>query len=534
MQVDIFSLPNNVEELKSIIFSLHKENKIIIKDKQESEKRHELEFARLMEKYKLLTLRMYRRKSEKFTDEEIGQARLFNEIETGLHDPEQTIRVSAHTKKKGGRKPLPENLERIEIVLDIPESDKKLPDGREMIRIGEERSEQLEVTPPSFKVKVTIRPKYIHPDSVGMIDPDIRIAPMAPQILPKSMATPSLLAYLLAGKFCDALPFYRQERIFDRYGIMISRKTMCEWAMKVYQNTRVMQDLMEEELTGYDIIQMDETWLQVLNEEDRKNTQKSYMWVARGGPPGKTVLLFNYHPTRSGEFVRKYLKGWKGWLQCDGYAGYESGTSEYQGITLTGCMAHARRKFVEAWETASKTGSAEEAIELIRKLYQIESEAKEKDLSVEELRKIRQEKSDPVLKEFKAWLNRKSVELPPKTALGSAVLYALGEWTKLTHYIDDGRLNIDNNLTENGIRSFVMGRKNWLFSGCPEGAEASAFYFSLIETAKANGLEPYWYIFYLFEKFPLCKGEKDYRALLPYNLKNRTIAEYFMPMLEKF
>jgi len=260
---------------------------------------------------------------------------------------------------------------------------------------------------------------------------------------------------------------------------------------------------------------MDETPVQVLNEPGRANTSKSFMWVFRGGEIERPALLFRYDPSRSGQFLTKELDAYKGYIQTDGYKGYDL-LGNQAGIVHLGCWAHVRRKFVEVIKSRlkdGKKGHADAALESIQKLYAIERSAEE--LSIEGRYLLRQEKAKPLLKQFQKWLEDLAPRTPPQGLLGKAVGYALKQWERLVHYTEDGRLRPDNNLAENAIRPFVVGRKNWLFSGSPTGAEASAAIYSLIETAKANGLEPYRYLRYLFERLPAAEMEADYRALLP-------------------
>jgi hypothetical protein len=263
---------------------------------------------------------------------------------------------------------------------------------------------------------------------------------------------------------------------------------------------------------------MDETHVQVLNEPGRSNTSKSYMWVFRGGDVESPSLVFQYEPSRSGKIPQECLSGYKGYIQTDGYAGYDV-LGERDGIVHMGCWAHVRRKFLEivkAWPKGSKKhGNADVALTYIRRIYAIEKEADEGALSAEGRYWLRQEKAVPLINEFRKWLEDIYPKTPPQGLLGKAISYALKQWDRLCRYTEDGRLRPDNNLAENAIRPFVVGRKNWLFAGHPRGAGASATIYSLIETAKANGLEPYRYLRYLFERLPMAETEADYRALLP-------------------
>jgi len=527
MPIDISSLPNDPETLKALLLkTISEKNEVTEITKNLTE-----EIKRLKYEMDLFKLRFFVPHSEKMKIE-TGQLMLFNEAEETASKTAKTEETEQITySRRKGRKSRELDLSRypsVEIVHDEPEAGRVHSCGQAMKEIGAIVSYKLRVVPKQLLVEKHIRKKYACPcqgvDSEG-IEGAVRIAALPPQMIEKSIATPSLLADILVSKFSDSLPFYRQEKILNRYGIEISRETLSRWAVKVYERARVLQDLMEEDLLKWPVMGMDETPVQVLSEKDRKNETKSYMWVMRGGPPEKPIIVFRYRPTRSGEFVREYLKKWKGTLVCDGYAGYDSGGRDLP-LRLAGCWAHARRKFIEIVKVSKGQGCAPEAVEYIRQLYLVEDETRQGNLNIDQARELRQSKSKPIMDKFRIWLDQKAMESPPTSPLGSAVRYALGEWEKLQTYLDDGRVPIDNNMTENAIRPFVLGKKNWLFSACPAGADASAFLYGLIETAKANGLEPYWYLNFLFEKFPLSKGEDDYRALLPYNLTPEIVAAH--------
>jgi transposase len=248
------------------------------------------------------------------------------------------------------------------------------------------------------------------------------------------------------------------------------------------------------------------------------------MWIFRGGPPDKPALVYQYHPSRSGQVPQDYLKDYHGYIQTDGYAGYDA-LGVQDGIIHVGCWAHVRRKFHEAVQARqkdrrqnSKTGSADVALGYIKKLYEIESVARAQELSVEQIKSLRQEKAKPILDEFKSWLEKRFAQTPPKGLVGKAIAYALNQWPRLIIYLQDGNLRPDNNLAENAIRPFVIGRKNWLFSGHPRGAETSACLYSLIETAKANKLEPYLYFRFLFDRLPFATTDDEFKSLLPQHL----------------
>ena len=347
----------------------------------------------------------------------------------------------------------------------------------------------------------------------------MQIAPAPVQLIPKCMATAGLLAHIVVAKFEDALPFHRQSKQFARMGIDLPRATLCNWARLVAEQAAPLSALMDQAIREGPIVNIDETTVQVLKEPERADTQKSFMWVFRGGDPERPVLRYQYHPSRAGSVPLKYLDGFQGYVQTDGYNGYDA-LGRKPGIVMVGCWAHARRKFHAVLQAASPKAAnrklaAEQALEFIARLYRVEKEARDKKLSLPELDALRQQQARPVLDELKCWLDEKAPLTPPGGLLGKAIAYALNQWPRLIAYLQDPRLKPDNNLVENAIRPFVVGRKNWLFSGHPRGAEASAFLYSLIETAKANGFEPYAYLRFLFDQLPLASSEDDYRKLLP-------------------
>jgi transposase len=444
----------------------------------------------------------------------------------------ETITVPAHSRKKSGRKPLPDSLPREEVIHDISEEEKVCACGCQLTRIGEETSEQLHIERPKFKVIVNIRPKYACKQCEGTADensPTVKIAPVPPQIIAKSFATAALLAYIIIAKFIDALPLYRQENQFSRLGIDLSRATMANWMIRVADRCQPLMPLLRQEIRSGPLICADETTLQVLNEPGRKNTTKSYAWIFRGGAEENPAVMFEYHPTRAGKAARDFLEDYKGYVQSDGFSGYNA-LEEIDGITLCGCWAHARRKFVDvvkadkASKKSGKMRAADIALKHIRKLYAIEKEAK--DLTAEERFQLRQEKAKPVLDNFGLWLRETYPKTPPKGELGKAIYYSLQQWQRLNVYLEDGRLRPDNNLAENAIRPFVIGRKNWLFSGSPAGAHASATLYSLVETAKLNKLEPYSYMRYLLEKIPVTNDE-NFKELLPTRVTQEQIDNFF-------
>lgn len=284
-------------------------------------------------------------------------------------------------------------------------------------------------------------------------------------------------------------------------GLTLSRQTIANWM--IYGADRwlnVLYDRMHHLLLKLDILNADETVLQVLREPGRPATSNSYLWLYRTGKEGPPIILYDYQETRAGENPKKFLNGFKGYLTVDGYAGYH----KVPDVTLVGCWAHARRGFSDVLKSlpanSMKPVTATEGLNFCNQLYAIERKLKE--LSPEERFKERLKQSKPILDAFLSWLKIQEQKVLPKSGLGKAITYCLNQWDKLVAVLEDGRLEIDNNRSERAIKPVVIGRKNWLFANTPRGARASAIIYSIVETAKANGLNPYYYLRYLLEQLP--------------------------------
>ena len=487
---------------------------------------YERELALLREQLNLALAKRYGRSSEKLPGP--AQLGLFNEAEaaaaaSGAEEepvPESGIAVTAHQRQRGKRQPLPDYLPRARIEHDLPEDEKTCPCGCTLTRIAEEISEQLDVIPAQVRVLQHVRIKY----ACKACEETIRTAGLPPQPLPKSNASPGLLAHIAVAKYQDALPLARQEQILQRAGIDIPRATTVRWMIQLGEAIAPLIERLRRELLAYDIVQMDETRIQVLKEDGRDPSSQSYMWVQRGGPPQRPVILFHYHPSRGQDPAAELLAGYRGYLQSDGFEVYGAIAAKSPAIRLIGCFAHARRKFDEAHKGQGKqrkAGKAKQALDWIARLYAIEKALK--DLNPEARHTQRQIKARPILDEIHAWLERSLPEVPPSTLTGKALTYLHNQWPRLIGYLEDGRLQIDNNSCERAIRPFVIGRRNWLFSDTPAGANASANLYSIIETAKANGHEPYRYLRHLFTTLPAPNCHEDIDALLPTRLKSEDV-----------
>ena len=500
MTDDINSLPDDPESLKKMLVALQSELAT-------SKARNDF----LEEQFRLAQQQRFGASSEGHP----AQGDLFNEAEAALDVIEEVVESTPTViKKKPVRQKLPKDLEREVIIHDLSDEEKTCNCcGNELHQMGESRSEKLEFIPAKVKVIEHVRLKYsCRTCEKEGITTKVKSAPVPASPIPKGFATPSLLSQIITSKYQYALPLYRQESLFKQYGIALSRKTMSEWMMKCSELFKPLYDKLQKILLQQNVIQADETTLKVINEDKAK----CYMWLYCTGSDAPTqnalpnIVLFDYQSGRAGQCAVDYLGKYSGYLQVDGYAGYEKTQA-----TLVGCWAHARRKFKEAEiaQPKGKTGKANMALSHIQKLYRLETQLKDKTTG--EKYKGRQEMAKPLLAQFYQWLEKANV--PPKTALGKAIQYCKNQWHKLSRYIEDGNLNIDNNRAERAVKPFVIGRKNWLFSKTANGARASAMHYSLIETAKANGLIPFDYIKYCLEQ--LTNPKLDIDSLLPWNVK---------------
>jgi transposase len=507
MEFDIENLPKSHTELKNIIHYL---NQSLYQTKGEIASYKE-KYAALLEEIRLARYQRFSPKSEK----NILQSDLFDEAGVELPDEvkEQLadeVVVKSHLRKKHPtRRLLPDYLPREVVVHDIPESEKICSCGEHLVRIGEEISEQLKYIPAQISVIQHLRPKY----ACKPCQENVKIAPMPILLLPKSIATPELVSHVIVSKYCDHLPLYRQEGIWKRMEIDMPRSSLCGWALKTAELCEPLIRLLQNIIVTGSYAQADETTVQVLNEVGRDNRTKSYIWCYRGGSE-QLSIVYEYQETRGGYHAERFLAGFTGYLQTDAFSGY-NWAHDVEGIIPVGCHAHARRPFAELVKAHKTPGLAHEALKLYRKLYAVENEARDNQLTPEARYQLRQEKSIPILDAFKKWLDHHLTKTSEQGTLGKAIRYCLSNWLELNNYLKDGRIEIDNNFVENAIRPFALGRKNWLFNGSPAGAKAGAIFYSLIETCKANKIEPYQYLCAMLNRIRECVTEEDYRKLLP-------------------
>ncbi len=494
----------------------------------------------LVEEVQWLKSQLFGRSSEKSAAEvSPDQRMLFNEAEVlaaiaAADEKAGTHSITAHERNtKPGRKAIPEKFPRKQVIHDIPENEKVCPiDGTPLKRIGEEISEQYEYTPPKLIVLQHVRPKYAsgcdHPDGV-------KIAPVPLQLLPKSMASPSLLAHITTAKFVDGLPLTRQAKQFERLGLQIGAGTMGTW-MNTIGGQKVVPiiNLMNEAMLEEPYIHCDETPLQVLKSHKAPSSDH-YMWVRAAGPPGRRMILFDYVPSRNVEALKTLLTGpdgpYSGKLISDGLKIYD-GLAEAWKLGHFGCLSHCRRYYVKAEKVGqSPTGRTLARVvirDFIGALYGVERHIKAlrerreqagQGLSLDEVLQIRQGKGVPIAAAFKQWLDEVGPGVTPTSALGKAITYTLNQWPKLIRYLEDPQMPADNNRVENAIRPFAVGRSAWMFCDTQGGARASANLYSLVLSAQANGMEPLEYLTHLYTQLPAAATVEQFEALLPWNVK---------------
>ncbi|HYX34380.1 MAG TPA: IS66 family transposase [Oligoflexus sp.] len=479
--------------------------------------------AYLEELVKLFRHQKFGSKSE--ANRHPGEQLLFNEAEGDSDlasqgpEPEETESQPGTTKPKGkpARKALPERIPRIERIIDLPEHERVCPvSGKPLHRIGEEITEQLDIVPAKVQVIRTIRPKYAC--SCGECVPKSMALP--PQPIPKSMASPGLLAFITTSKYADGMPLYRQEGILQRIGCDIPRATLASWMMRCGELVTPLINLLREKMLEGPLVQCDETPIQVLKVPGKKPTSKSFMWVtARWDENGKKIVLYEFNSSRSSDVPLKIFKDYKGYVQTDGYEGY-SRLGLVPGIVHVGDWVHVRRKFKDAikgQKTGSKASFAEHALDAIKHLYRIENECQDPAARLH----ARQTHSRHVIDELRVWLDTAIHKVPPKSLTGQALAYMDGQWPKLVRFLDDPVIGLDTNPVENAIRPFALGRKAWLFSDTVKGANASAALYSLVITARANGIEPYEYLTHIFTELPRATSADDFETLLPWNFSTR-------------
>ena len=454
MEIIEKKLPDDLNLLKKMISDLQhslaeKEQQLTLQKTElalQSDKlsRHQQEVTFLRQKLQLALNERYGRSSEKLSGASTQlELNLFDEATlpsdanvAAIVQADEGITVAAHTRKKTGRRPLPSNLPREQIIHDLPQDQRICGCGQALHKMGEDIAEQLEFIPAQVKVIQHVRCKYA---CRRCEENGIKVAPLPPQPIPKSIASAGLLAHVLVSKYADHLPLYRQENILQRMKIDIARATLCHWVLRCADLFVPLVELLKKDICQGNYTQADETPVQVMKEPNRANTSKSYMWVYHGGQAEQRGIVYDYQPTRSGEAPKTFLSSFKGMLQTDGYGGYDALCRQNE-LLHAGCWAHARRKFMAIIKTAQPAEKAHEAVAFIRRLYKIEREAREQRLTAKQREALRQQHASPILIEFKPWLEASLNQVPPQSPIGQALAYTLNQWSLLTLYVNHGEI----------------------------------------------------------------------------------------------
>ena len=450
--------------------------------------------------------------------EDNGQISLFNEAEVTANNKAeepavQTI-VAAHVRKpKRTKEELAQTVPVVEVVCDLDEDKRSCGICQADLRyLGKEHvRDELEIIPAQVRVLRYVRFNYVCTaceKETG--DANIVKAPVPAPVMKRSLASPSTVAYVMYQKYANGMPLYRQEKDWANQGVILSRATLANWIIRPsHEWLEPVYNAIKECLVTEPLIHADETVLQVLKEPGRKATTESRMWVYTSGRSPTPAILFEYQPTRSGQHARRFLEGFSGYLQTDGFSGYNA----VPNVIHCGCWAHLQRKFEEAIPDGAdaKTSKAAIGYDYCNRLFAMDK--KWEGLSDERRHEERLVNMKPLLDEFWQWVS--ALNPLPKSNLGKAVTYAMNQKDSLNNILLDGRIELSNNRAENAIRPYVTGRKNWLFADTTRGAKASAIVYSIIETAKANQLNPYMYLVYLLSKLPGLK-ELTKESLTPY------------------
>ena len=544
MTFDVEKLPESLEENHEIVrhlvdkTTLLEDKNILLEDKNHLLKDENL---RLEEMVRLLRKGIFGASSEK-VPEPTNQLMLFedeseeDDIESDIEEDEEDELVLTKKRKRkgGGRKKFPKHLPREQIIHDLPLDEKTCCDT-EMHHIGEDVRERLRVIPATFIVEEHIYPKYTCKVCRGIASdgPEVVQAKVEKQLIPKSMTTPSLLAHLFASKFVEGMPFYRLEQRFSREGITLTRNNMANWAIKAMDALLPLHNLIADTIRDQPFMGIDETYFQVLKEAGKTPQSKSFMWVFRAELKGVPLIYYQYDPSRKSNVPEAFLEGYKGTVQTDGFVGYDF-LDKNEHIRHIVCWSHSRRKFIDvisARKSKKKSSNAEVAVNFIKGLYKVEKKIRKLGLNPEEIVALRKKEALPILERFKKWLDKMARRTPPKRLLGKAISYTLNQWSRLIGYIEDGNAYIDNNLVENSIRPFVIGRKNWLFANSVNGANTAALFYTMMETAKAQNLHPEHYLNYLFTHIPHADTLEKLEPLLPWNVTPEQIKPAYLSAL---
>ncbi len=531
-------LSSKDDQINFQIFTINEKDKEI-KKLQEEGKEKDLKILGLEERLQTQLAYRFGSHSEKSfeqlslfddLDEDFPEAEMLTNEELKEVLEENTLTVKAYKRRKCGRKKIADNLERVPIYHDIPEEEKICGCGTRLVKVGERFTEKLNIIPERIYVEKHIYPVYACRNCEGSGDeehPVFRQAPAAKNIIQQGIATPGLLSYIFINKYCNHMPYYRQSKNFERKGIDLSRATMDKWQLEVYKKLKPLEKIMLEHVKTGKVLNMDETTTQILHYENGNSSRKkSYIWLAHGGPKDKPLAIYRYFESRSPQYIRPFINGFKGYLQTDEYPGYEAALKEHKilhpkdKIVHVACAAHIRRKFYDALLNGKSKNSAV-ALKYIQKMYYEENRLREQNLSDSEFIQKRKEIIKPIMDEFYNWMTEIQPTVPETFKFGKALDYAIKAWPHLMNYLDCPEIYLDNSIAERSIRPYVLSRKNFLFCGSEDGARSTCLLFSLIECAIMNNINPEEYLSSIFELAADTTDWTDskWSELLPWNIK---------------
>jgi len=501
----------------------------------------ELQLKWYEEQYRLNRQKLFGKSSEQHIDSNQLSLPFFNEAESERQpicvepkleeDPSSMDSSDQKRKKKKGKRQKDLSSLPTEVVEYTLSSAEQVCSActHSLHEVRPEIRKELVVIPAQVVVKETHRMIYScrNCEKVNTTVPMI-MADAPNPVIKGSIASPSLLADIITKKYVDATPLYRQEQEYKRRGLPINRQNMANWIIRVTNDWfKPVYMRMKYWLLSHDVLHSDETELEVLNEPGRAASTKSYMWMYRTGQGYVPIVLYDYQESRAGDNAKKFLAGFQGYLQTDAYSGYEKLLKESiagpaMEVTLVACFAHARRYFTETLKAVGDKESymytsAYQAVKMMDEMFALEQTLS--SLSDEERYEKRRSDLKPRMEAYFAWIEKEHALALPKSSYGKAVTYSYNQKDKLLNILKDGRLELSNNRAERAIKPFVIGRKNWLFTNTPAGAHSSAMVYSLIETAKENGLIPFEYVTYLLEKLPNMDMSKveELDKLLPWS-----------------
>ena len=522
----ITELRNMIKTLQATVDAASKREEVLIQERDN-----------LKDEISLLRKKLFGSSSEKRVIDFPGQLNLFNEAELeqdpSIAETEELAAILPEEtpKKRKTRATDAERFKGIPVIkkyIDIPEEDKTCPVcSTPLFKIGEEFvRRELVFIPAKLKVVEIYSFNYSCPECSKRDIPVIKKGKDGKPHMLYGMASAGTVAWVMYQKFCNSLPYCRQEKDWKQYGAAITRATMANWVIRNSEAFfRPMYEYFHRKLLERNFLMADETPLQVLHEEGRRAQTKSYMWLFRSGEDGGIpIILYKYSPTRAGDNAVEFLQEFNGYLMCDGYSGY----NKVSNAKRTACWAHIRRYLTDAIPKGKQLDYTQPSVQgmmYINQLFHLEDVIKAEHSSFDAIKKARLEKEKPIVEGFLSWLDKQN---PVRgSRMDKAVTYIQNRRDYLMTYLEDGRCSFSNNLSENAIRPFTVGRKNWLFCDTPHGAQASAIVYTMVEMAKANGVNVYHYLTYLLEKLPddsMSDNELD--QLAPWNEKVKIEIEH--------